>query len=188
MRPIVPLVLDFRTANRSTAPSTLKELLNPDPKIDRFVNDFRINRFDLAWLPESTVEKFKSDFRAVVQALIQQQSMKSSNLVGEISTTRRTPCKCWRSSLMKTETWRMKQPRNKKSRNKEYECISLPCKSQEINLVSVQVHLKVLTSGSFNFPQKFLRKKTAMEFEGSMAVLMLKILVEDQKKSVSFLY
>ena len=99
---------------------------------------------------------------------------------------------------MKTETWRMKQPRNKqlrnrksrnkKSRNKEYECISLPCKSQEINLVSVQVHLKVLTSGSFNFPQKFLRKKTAMEFEGSMAVLMLKILVEDQKKSVSFLY
>ena len=73
MGPIVPLVLDFRTANRSTAPSTLKELLNPDPKIDRFVSDFRINRFDLAWLPESTVEKFKSDFRAVIQALIQQR-------------------------------------------------------------------------------------------------------------------
>ncbi len=78
--PIIPLVLDFRTDRRSAAPESLKEMFNLRPEVEPYFNNFKITPFEIAWLPESTVKKFKGDFRVVAQALIQKRKTEKFTL------------------------------------------------------------------------------------------------------------
>ena len=62
--PVVTLVLYFDSENRWFGPKNLSECFSSiPPKLKPFINDYKINVIDIAWLPEGTIKKFKSDFR-----------------------------------------------------------------------------------------------------------------------------
>ena len=63
--PVVTLVLYFGYKKRWDRPLNLLQCLNakiPD-KLRPLINDYRINLFEIAYLPDEQVAKFKSDFR-----------------------------------------------------------------------------------------------------------------------------
>ena len=62
--PAITMVLHFDYEHRWTGASTLKECFkNIPPELDPYVSDYKINVFEIAWLPDETIAKFKSDFR-----------------------------------------------------------------------------------------------------------------------------
>ena len=62
--PSITMVLHFDYEHRWTAPRTLKECFkNIPPELDPYVSDYKINVFEIAWLSDETIAKFKSDFR-----------------------------------------------------------------------------------------------------------------------------
>ena len=67
--PVVTLVLYFGTEHKWTAPQKLKDCLSIGEELAPFVNDYKLNIFELAWLPDEQVARFKSDFREVVEYL-----------------------------------------------------------------------------------------------------------------------
>jgi hypothetical protein len=68
--PVVTLVLYFGTQDRWTAPRTLKGLINVPNYLDKYVNDIKINVYEIAWLDDETINKFTSDFRLVAQFFV----------------------------------------------------------------------------------------------------------------------
>ena len=65
--PVVTLVLYFGTEQKWEKNKSLLERLEiPDEKMLPFVNDFKINVFNLAWLSDEEIALFKSDFRDVL--------------------------------------------------------------------------------------------------------------------------
>ena len=64
--PVITLVLHFDYERHWTAPRTLKECFPNIPKgLGPYINDYKIHVFEIAWLPDETNAKFKSDFRFV---------------------------------------------------------------------------------------------------------------------------
>ena len=63
--PVITLVLYFGTDSRWTQPRTLKGLMDVPSEFEEYVNDYRINLFEIAWLSDDTISKFKSDFKVV---------------------------------------------------------------------------------------------------------------------------
>lgn len=63
--PVVTLVLYFGTEQRWNYPKNLKEILNIPEGLEEYVNDFKINVFEIAWLTDEEINRFKSDFRIV---------------------------------------------------------------------------------------------------------------------------
>ena len=62
--PAITMVLHFDYEHRWTAPRTLKECFkNIPPELEPYVSDYKINVFEIAWLSDETIAKFKSDFR-----------------------------------------------------------------------------------------------------------------------------
>ena len=64
--PVVTLVLYFGQVPWNTSKSLFERLVIPD-KLKPFVNDHRINLFEISFLSIETVRKFKSDFRIVAE-------------------------------------------------------------------------------------------------------------------------
>ncbi len=67
--PIITLVLYFGTKRHWNHNRTLKEVISFPSAISPFVNDYKINVFELAWLTNEQIDLFKSDFREVVMFL-----------------------------------------------------------------------------------------------------------------------
>lgn len=63
--PIITLVLYFGAKRHWKHNRTLKEVISIPPALDPFVNDYKINVFELAWLSDDQINSFKSDFREV---------------------------------------------------------------------------------------------------------------------------
>ena len=62
--PTITMVLHFYYEHRWTGARTLKECFkNIQPELDPYVSDYKINIFEIAWLSDETIAKFKSDFR-----------------------------------------------------------------------------------------------------------------------------
>ena len=62
--PTITMVLHFDYEHRWTGARTLKECFkNIQPELDPYVSDYKINIFEIAWLSDETIAKFKSDFR-----------------------------------------------------------------------------------------------------------------------------
>ena len=62
--PAITMVLHFDYEHHWSYARTLKECFkNVPPELDPYVSDYKINVFEIAWLPEETIAKFKSDFR-----------------------------------------------------------------------------------------------------------------------------
>ncbi|MCD8078578.1 MAG: Rpn family recombination-promoting nuclease/putative transposase [Lachnospiraceae bacterium] len=71
--PVVTLVLYFGTDSRwgQKSRSLYGRIGEPDKKLGSFFSDYRANVFEIAWLDDKTVAKFRSDFRIVADYFVQ---------------------------------------------------------------------------------------------------------------------
>ncbi len=69
--PVITLVLYLGYEKRWNYPKTLFEILDIDEDIKPFVNDFKINLFEIAYLDREKIDLFKSDFRILADYLYQ---------------------------------------------------------------------------------------------------------------------
>ena len=68
--PVVTLVLYFGTNDKWTTNKTLYDCFENVPeKLMPFVNNYKINVFNIAWLSEEQISMFKSDFKFIAQFL-----------------------------------------------------------------------------------------------------------------------
>ena len=68
--PVVTLVLYFGSRHWNK-PVTLHDCLDVPADLLPYVNDYRINLFEIAWLTDEQVARFKSDFRIVADYFVQ---------------------------------------------------------------------------------------------------------------------
>ena len=71
--PVVTLVLYFGHTKHWDKPLSLKERLDIPPEFDRYVNDYKVNLFEIAYLTREQVNLFKSDFRIVADYFVQKR-------------------------------------------------------------------------------------------------------------------
>ena len=69
--PVVTLILYFGIKKRWTAPLSLKERLEIPEAFAPYVNDYKINLFEIAYLSREEVGLFRSDFRIVADYFVQ---------------------------------------------------------------------------------------------------------------------
>lgn len=70
--PVITLVLYFGE-KRWDKPLSIKEILNIPDELEPYVNDYKINLFEIAYLSEDQVNMFQSDFRVVADFFVQQR-------------------------------------------------------------------------------------------------------------------
>ena len=75
--PVITLVLYFGYNSRWDHPKSLFELLEIDEKIKPYVNDFKMNLFEIAYLDREKIDMFKSDFRILADYLYQMRVNKN---------------------------------------------------------------------------------------------------------------
>ena len=63
--PVISLVLYFGTKRHWNKNRSLKEVITIPDELEKFVSDYKINVFELAWLSDQQIQAFKSDFREV---------------------------------------------------------------------------------------------------------------------------
>ena len=64
--PVVTIVLYFGSKHWNV-PKNLKSFVNIPIGLEEYVNDYKIHVFEIAWLSEETISKFKSDFGVVAR-------------------------------------------------------------------------------------------------------------------------
>ena len=69
--PVITLVLYLGYEKEWNYPKTLFEVLDIDEDIKPYVNDFKINLFEIAYLDRKKIDLFKSDFRILADYLYQ---------------------------------------------------------------------------------------------------------------------
>ena len=69
--PVITLVLYFGYNGRWSHPTNLLELLDIDKRIKQYVNDFKMNLFEIAYLDREKIDMFKSDFWILADYLYQ---------------------------------------------------------------------------------------------------------------------
>lgn len=63
--PVITIVLYFGYEHHWSAPLNLKNCFDIPKRFEPYISDYKINLFEIAWLPDETIQKFKSDFRFV---------------------------------------------------------------------------------------------------------------------------
>ena len=71
--PVVTLVLYFGHEKPWSEPLSLKEWLNVPNEFEPYVNDYKINLFQIAYLNREQVELFQSDFKVVADYFVQKR-------------------------------------------------------------------------------------------------------------------
>ena len=71
--PVITLVLYFGYKKRWTEAKSLYEAVPVPDILKPFVTDTKINVFEIAWLEDEQVKKFKSDFRIVADYFVQKR-------------------------------------------------------------------------------------------------------------------
>lgn len=69
--PVVTLVLYFGYQKHWKTPRTLYDCLDISEEIKPYVNDYRINLYEIAYLSDERVQMFTSDFRIVADYFVQ---------------------------------------------------------------------------------------------------------------------
>ena len=75
--PVITLVLYFGYNSRWNHPKSLFELLEIDEMLKPYVNDFKMNLFEIAYLEREKIDMFKSDFRILADYLHQMRVNKN---------------------------------------------------------------------------------------------------------------
>ena len=71
--PVVTLVLYFGHKQRWSGPLKLKDRLDIPKELDKYVNDYEIHVFEIAFMDQKEVDLFYSDFRVVADYFMQKQ-------------------------------------------------------------------------------------------------------------------
>lgn len=71
--PVITLVLYFGTEKRWNEPCSVKELLDIPEDLDKYVSDYSMHVFDIAWLTEEQLAMFESDFGIVANFFVQKR-------------------------------------------------------------------------------------------------------------------
>ena len=71
--PVITLVLYFGCQRRWKKPRSLLEQLKVPKDFQPFVNDYKINVFEIAFLTEEQVKLFRSDFRIIADYFVQKR-------------------------------------------------------------------------------------------------------------------
>ncbi|MBQ7416989.1 MAG: Rpn family recombination-promoting nuclease/putative transposase, partial [Acidaminococcaceae bacterium] len=71
--PVITLVLYFGCERRWTEAKTLNEAVNVPELFKPYITNTKINVFEVAWLEEDQVRRFKSDFRIVADYFVQKR-------------------------------------------------------------------------------------------------------------------
>ena len=71
--PVVTLVLYFGYKQRWSGPLKLKDRLDIPKELDKYVNDYEIHVFEIAFMDQKEVDLFQSDFRVVADYFVQKQ-------------------------------------------------------------------------------------------------------------------
>ena len=74
--PVITMVLYYGTDRKWTAPSNIKSLINVPDGLDKYVNDVKANVFEIAWLTDEQISKFKSDFKIVANFFVNKRKNK----------------------------------------------------------------------------------------------------------------
>lgn len=75
--PVVTLILYFGTKQHWNYPRNLKSMMNIPSGMAKYVNDCKINVFEIAWLSEEEISRFKSDFRIVANFFVNKRKNKN---------------------------------------------------------------------------------------------------------------
>lgn len=65
--PVTTIVLYFGTDEKWNTSKSLYDCFEIPEKLKPFVNNYKINVFNIAWLSEKTIDMFKSDFKLIAQ-------------------------------------------------------------------------------------------------------------------------
>lgn len=71
--PVLTIILYFGYRQRWNQPRTLFEAVNVPAEFRPFMTDMKINVFEIAWLTDEQISKFKSDFRIVADYFAQKR-------------------------------------------------------------------------------------------------------------------
>ena len=77
--PVITLVLYLGYKKRWNCPINILDIVEVDERLRPFVNDYKINLFEIAYLDEEKISLFKSDFRILVDYLHQIRTNNSYN-------------------------------------------------------------------------------------------------------------
>ena len=77
--PVITLVLYLGYKKRWNYPISILDIVKVDERLRPFVNDYKINLFEIAYLDEEKISLFKSDFRILVDYLHQIRTNNSYN-------------------------------------------------------------------------------------------------------------
>ena len=80
--PVTTIVLYFGTKEKWSEPKNLLGCFKVPEELKPFVNDYKINVFNIAWLSNKTIDMFQSDFKIVAkyfQAVRLKRNYKGSN-------------------------------------------------------------------------------------------------------------
>ena len=82
--PVITIVLYFGYKERWNQPTTLYETLEIPEELRPYVNDTKINLFEIAYLTREQVDLFKSDFRVVADYFVQMREKGEYNPGNEV--------------------------------------------------------------------------------------------------------
>ena len=71
--PVITMVLYFGYEHLWNGPISLKDRLKIPTGLDNYVNDYKINLYQIAYLPDEQIKQFKSDFRVVAEFFAQKR-------------------------------------------------------------------------------------------------------------------
>ena len=70
-------MLYFGIENHWTKKQTIKELMQVPEELEPYINDYRINVVEVAWLSDEQLKQFKSDFGIVANFFVQKRRNKN---------------------------------------------------------------------------------------------------------------
>ena len=74
--PVITMVLYYGTDRKWTVPTNIKSLIKVPDGLDKYVNDVKANVFEIAWLTDEQISKFKSDFKIVTNFFVNKRKNK----------------------------------------------------------------------------------------------------------------
>ena len=74
--PVVTIVLYFGTDRHWNSEKNIKSLMEIPEGLDKFINDYSMQVFEIAWLTEEEIERFQSDFRIVANFFVKKRKNK----------------------------------------------------------------------------------------------------------------
>ena len=74
--PVMTIVLYYGTEHHWYAKKNIKALMKIPDGMEKYINDYKIQIFEVAWLTEKEIERFQSDFRIVANFFAQKRKNK----------------------------------------------------------------------------------------------------------------